>query len=528
LGLSGEASVQNPGSLVSAGAQTINYTGFNKIYNISDTVGTDCYRLDFVYGPDQQRWKTTLKKNNIDTKTIIFAGDYEKVTANGITQELYYIGDKVLYVKQAGQPDKIYCLIKDHLGSIVKIVDNAGATVFAASYDAWGQQTVTNNTFAFHRGFTGHEHLPEFNLINMNGRVYDPILGRFLSPDPFVQSPLFSQNFNRYTYALNNPLIYTDPDGEYFFFFLIPNISWSPKGGFSIGLTAGVGIPGVFSAQVGVGYNFKNNDFNAFVGASAAFNTVYANYSTQSGWSSGWSAGLSPYMGFPVSTNFSSVGVNYNITNGSWSGNLSAWSVDKNGWTFNPSVSVMIFPEQTTNLVRGKGFRSNNQVLSRFVAKGDYQGALEYFGFEGKYNPDNELFKLPNAGDAIWDSDSKGTYYRDNAFQHGYKYLYAAYMEEKFHSIDYYIYKDEAPDWMKNETNKDLRETSLHYFEEWRAQKYLYKNQGLYGNKNLYGNENGWIQRINGYGINAGIYDMYTPLFTSKWWHFIYTLPRRW
>jgi len=216
LGLVSKASVQNTGNLISSGkGQTINYTGFNKVYNISDTVGTDCYKSDFIYGPDQQRWKTTLTKNSNIVKTILFAGDYEKVTANGITQELYYIGDKVLYVKQAGQPDKIYCLIKDHLGSIVKIIDNAGATVFAANYDAWGQQTVTNNTFAFHRGFTGHEHLPEFNLINMNGRMYDPTLGRFLSPDPFVQAPDFSQNFNRYSYCFNNPLKYTDPSGEW-------------------------------------------------------------------------------------------------------------------------------------------------------------------------------------------------------------------------------------------------------------------------------------------------------------------------
>jgi hypothetical protein len=50
----------------------------------------------------------------------------------------------------------------------------------------------------------------------MNARLYDPILGRFLSPDPFVQAPELSQNFNRYSYCLNNPLIYTDPDGEYF------------------------------------------------------------------------------------------------------------------------------------------------------------------------------------------------------------------------------------------------------------------------------------------------------------------------
>jgi RHS repeat-associated protein len=69
----------------------------------------------------------------------------------------------------------------------------------------------------FGRGYTGHEHLLAFGLINMNARLYDPALGRFLSPDPYVQAPDFTQNFNRYSYALNNPLVYTDPDGEFFF-----------------------------------------------------------------------------------------------------------------------------------------------------------------------------------------------------------------------------------------------------------------------------------------------------------------------
>ncbi len=65
--------------------------------------------------------------------------------------------------------------------------------------------------------FTGHEHLDDFDLINMNGRMYDPLLAMFLSPDNFVQSPGNTQNLNRYAYCLNNPLVYTDPDGEWFF-----------------------------------------------------------------------------------------------------------------------------------------------------------------------------------------------------------------------------------------------------------------------------------------------------------------------
>ncbi len=131
---------------------------------------------------------------------------------------MYYIGGgdglAAVYVKQSGQSDKIYYAHNDHLGSILSLTDNNGASVFKATYDAWGRQTVSQNTIGFARGYTGHEHLPEFGLIDMNGRMYDPLLGRFLSPDNYVQLPDFSQNYNRYTYCLNNPLIYTDPSGE--------------------------------------------------------------------------------------------------------------------------------------------------------------------------------------------------------------------------------------------------------------------------------------------------------------------------
>ena len=90
------------------------------------------------------------------------------------------------------------------------------------SYDAWGNRrdpyTWTGSIAQlpmFDRGFTGHEHLFSFGLINMNGRMYDPVMSSFLSVDSYVQSPENSQNFNRYAYCLNNPLKYTDPDGEF-------------------------------------------------------------------------------------------------------------------------------------------------------------------------------------------------------------------------------------------------------------------------------------------------------------------------
>ena len=93
------------------------------------------------------------------------------------------------------------------------------------SYNAWGllRNPATQVAYApdtepvlfLGRGYTGHEHLPWFGLINMNARLYDPALGRFLSPDPYVQMPDFTQNFNRYSYCLNNPLRYVDENGEW-------------------------------------------------------------------------------------------------------------------------------------------------------------------------------------------------------------------------------------------------------------------------------------------------------------------------
>jgi RHS repeat-associated protein len=79
--------------------------------------------------------------------------------------------------------------------------------------------------FAY-RGFTGHEYLEDFKLYNMNGRLYDPVVGRFLNADPFVQDPGNTQSYNRYSYCLNNPLKFTDPSGEAIPAFMLWPISW--------------------------------------------------------------------------------------------------------------------------------------------------------------------------------------------------------------------------------------------------------------------------------------------------------------
>jgi len=78
---------------------------------------------------------------------------------------------------------------------------------------ALGIDLLTLQTLYTDRGYTGHLHADGVGLIHMNGRMYDPILGRFISADPLIQSPNNLQSLNRYSYVMNNPLSYTDPTG---------------------------------------------------------------------------------------------------------------------------------------------------------------------------------------------------------------------------------------------------------------------------------------------------------------------------
>lgn len=103
----------------------------------------------------------------------------------------------------------------DYLGSLSAITDSSGQLVQKLRYDPWGKriQDKKRQYHTFTNGFTGHEQLDNVGFIHMNGRVYDPDIGRFVSADPFVQFPSFGQSFNRYSYVLNNPLKFTDPTG---------------------------------------------------------------------------------------------------------------------------------------------------------------------------------------------------------------------------------------------------------------------------------------------------------------------------
>jgi len=113
---------------------------------------------------------------------------------------------------------------KDHLGSVVAVSDDS-AYIVHYSFDAWGNRRDASDWSPIaqspesiaspyaDRGFTGHEQLDHLQLVHMNGRIYDPVIGRMISPDPLIQAPENLQSFNRYSYVFNNPLSYIDPSG---------------------------------------------------------------------------------------------------------------------------------------------------------------------------------------------------------------------------------------------------------------------------------------------------------------------------
>lgn len=203
------------------------FNSYNKVEEIKNDSGD---RIELDYGASRQRiiQRTYQDTTLVETK-IYLGGLYEKTIKGNTTEELHYIrggraGVVAVYTQKSNAPSTTHYWHKDHLGSLQSITNDTGAVITVLSYDAWGKRRNPDGTsldsdnaaFDYDRGYTGHEHIDLFGLINMNGRIYDPVIGRFISPDPFLQEATDLQNYNRYAYVLNNPLAYTDPSGFFF------------------------------------------------------------------------------------------------------------------------------------------------------------------------------------------------------------------------------------------------------------------------------------------------------------------------
>jgi RHS repeat-associated protein len=206
------------------------WNAFNKVASLYQNDHTS----QMTYGAFKKRiQQKEIRRDGSSHTTVYVNAGFEHLTiqaANGqvtrqSTHTFYAEGQPVaIHVRRvvggAKTADQFRYLHRDPLDSIDTITDANMNVQERLSYGPFGQRrqangqslvTPTRNTT---KGYTGHEHLDQVTLINMNARLYDPITTRFLSPDTLVPWPTHSQAHNRYIYVMNNPLKYNDPSGH--------------------------------------------------------------------------------------------------------------------------------------------------------------------------------------------------------------------------------------------------------------------------------------------------------------------------
>ena len=198
----------------SASDRTISYTADSKAHEIAMGNGTT---TKFWYGPEGKRYK---RQDGV-AKTL-YIGDVEILIQNGVQTARRYAAGVALQLVGGGIVQSTKYLFYDHLGSLVKLANPDGSIAEALDYASFGSRRAPGNPSGpgassanTPRGFTGQESRDGSDVIHMNGRIYDSKLGRFLQPDPLIQEPMNGQSWNAYTYAFNNPLVYTDPSGNF-------------------------------------------------------------------------------------------------------------------------------------------------------------------------------------------------------------------------------------------------------------------------------------------------------------------------
>ena len=383
-------------------------------------------KCEYSYGPDDEKWATySFDRNQANGHQIdhVYIGGYEKIKIDDVITEQYFIENGVIVVSKTigtGSPTtNVYQAVTDNLGSIVAVYDEHQKMAFGAEYDVWGKQKVYLNDINLCYGYTGHEMLPCFDLIDMGARLYDPNLGRFISCDNYVQAPDNSQNFNRYSYCLNNPLKYTDPSGNFFIIgaFVGAYINWMMNGcqfnAKGLGHFAVGAVAGAVSAGIGAGVNVAMAGGNFWTGAaglaqgvsSTGFISGMATGASAgfaggliSGAGNSWVAGKKFSSGLVEGLKSGGLGALSGGITGGIHGGLDALNKGTNFWTgtklIDPKEAAFADVDFYDRIVHGK-------ILGKYV--GDFEGQhvfeskmLGTYSINGGYSG----FTLPDRG--IW------------------------------------------------------------------------------------------------------------------------------
>jgi RHS repeat-associated protein len=227
------------------GNQTTSSSGRTLVYNALNqlaSAASGTTSTTFQYAPDGDRflrtdgaprvWPSDCKSasdrifcdgfegggSSGGVQTTIYLGSVELIRTGSTTETRRYLaGVAIDYVRSSGANETRF-LLADHLGSLDVVASSTGAPIETASFDVHGSrrdpvtwQGPAPAPVSTTRGYTGHEHVDGAGFIHMNGRLYDPALGRMLQADPLTGPG--PQGLNRYSYVANNPLTLTDPSG---------------------------------------------------------------------------------------------------------------------------------------------------------------------------------------------------------------------------------------------------------------------------------------------------------------------------
>jgi RHS repeat-associated protein len=208
------------GNQITAPARMITYNSLNLPHSISAAGKTISFRYD-------ASGARVMKSVDSTDSTVSLGNLYERRTRGGVTTHTFLVpGDRRIVAQyrttstSAGYD--VTFIHADHLGSIESLTDPQGNALEQRAYDPFGRRQDPSNrgrplagaqANSVALGFTSHQHDDDLGLVNMRGRIYDPMSVHFLSADPVVANPADGRLWNRYGYALNNPLTLTDPSG---------------------------------------------------------------------------------------------------------------------------------------------------------------------------------------------------------------------------------------------------------------------------------------------------------------------------
>ncbi len=210
---------QRTGSLVTGGSQAIDYTQFDLPKRVTQNGG---YLVDFSYDASGARMvRATDTFSGTPSEVTYYDGDlYQRIDkSDGSTtnRNMIYAGGRLVAVATTTSDNTtapvVHYVHDDAIGSIETITSPSGSIEAMRRFDLYGNEQGGSPRYDLvPYGFTGQEHDVDLGLINMHGRIYDPMLGEFLTPDPLMSNPS-GHGINAFAYVENDPLNRVDPSG---------------------------------------------------------------------------------------------------------------------------------------------------------------------------------------------------------------------------------------------------------------------------------------------------------------------------